>query len=102
MRKAAAGGFINATDIADYLTKKGEPFRSAYKICGEIVGYCIKQGKTLETLSLEEYKKFSDLFGKDVYGEIDIKNCVNKRISAGGTAVSSVEKQIEYVRKHFA
>ena len=102
MKTAAAKGFINATDLADYLTKKGEPFRSAYKICGEIVGYCIKQGKTLETLSLEEYKKFSDLFGKDVYGEIDIKNCVNKRISAGGTAVSSVEKQIEYVRKRFA
>ena len=98
MKAAAAKGFINATDLADYLTKKGEPFRSAYKICGEIVGYCIKQGNTLETLTLEEYKKFSNLFEKDVYDEIDIKNCVNKRISAGGTAISSVEKQIDYVR----
>ena len=98
MKAAAAKGFINATDLADYLTKKGEPFRSAYKICGEIVGYCIKQGNTLETLTLEDYKKFSNLFEKDVYDEIDIKNCVNKRISAGGTAISSVEKQIDYVR----
>lgn len=98
MKAAALKGFINATDLADYLTKKGEPFRSAYKICGEIVGYCINKSKTLETLSFEEYKKFSGLFEKDVYAEIDIKNCVNKRISAGGTAISSVEKQIEYVR----
>lgn len=98
MKVAALKGFINATDLADYLTKKGEPFRSAYKICGEIVGYCVKTGNTLETLPLEEYKKFSNLFEKDVYDEIDIKNCVNKRISAGGTAISSVEKQIEHVR----
>ncbi|MBR0189382.1 MAG: argininosuccinate lyase [Clostridia bacterium] len=98
MKAAASKGFINATDLADYLTKKGEPFRSAYKICGEIVGYCINKSKTLETLSFEEYKKFSNLFEKDVYDEIDIKNCVNKRISAGGTAISSVEKQIEHVR----
>ena len=102
MKAAALKGFINATDLADYLTKKGEPFRSSYKICGEIVGYCIKQGKTLETLSLDEYKKFSGLFDEDVYDAIDIKNCVNKRISAGGTAISSVEKQISTVRKYFA
>ncbi len=99
MKAAAQKGFINATDLADYLVKKGEPFRSAYKICGEVVGYCIKQDKTLETLSIEEYKKFSDAFGEDLYAEIDIVNCVNKRISAGGTAVSSVEKQIAYVRE---
>ncbi len=98
MKNAAAKGFINATDLADYLTKKGEPFRSSYKICGEIVGYCIKNEKTLETLTLDEYKKFSSLFDNDVYKDIDIMNCVNKRISAGGTAISSVEKQIEYVR----
>ena len=102
MKAAALKGFINATDLADYMTKKGEPFRSAYKICGEIVGYCIKTGNTLETLSIKEYKKFSDLFEKDVYDEIDIKNCVNKRVSAGGTAISSVEKQIEHIRKRFA
>ncbi|MBP5467018.1 MAG: argininosuccinate lyase [Clostridia bacterium] len=94
MKAAAQKGFINATDLADYLTKKGEPFRSAYKICGEIVGYCIEKGKMLETLSLEEYKTFSDLFDGDLYQAIDIENCVNKRISAGGTSVASVEKQI--------
>ena len=97
MKAAAEKGFINATDLADYLTKKGEPFRSAYKICGEIVGYCIKNGKTLETVSLEEYKTFSDLFESDLYNAIDISNCVNKRVSYGGTSVSSVEKQISVV-----
>lgn len=102
MKAAASKGFINATDLADYLVKKGEPFRSAYKICGEVVGYCIKQDKTLETLSIEEYKKFSELFDNDLYEEIDIMNCVNKRISAGGTAVSSVEKQILKVRSVLA
>lgn len=98
MKAAAAQGFINATDLADYLTKKGEPFRSAYKICGEIVSYCATEGKTLETLSLNEYKSFSELFENDLYGEIDINACVNKRISEGGTSVKSVEKQIETVK----
>ncbi len=98
MKAAAQKGFINATDLADYLTKKGEPFRSAYKICGEIVGYCIDNGKTLETVSLETYKTFSDLFEEDLFSSIDIENCVNKRISAGGTSVASVEKQISVAR----
>ena len=102
MKAAAAKGFINATDLADYLTKKGEPFRQAYKICGEIVGKCIETGNTLDNLPIEEYKAFSSLFEKDVYDAIDIKNCVNKRISVGGTAVTSVEKQINCVRKFFA
>ena len=97
MKAAAQKGFINATDLADYLTKKGEPFRSAYKICGEIVGYCIKNGKTLETLSLDEYHSFSGLFESDLYKAIDIENCVNKRVSEGGTSVASVEKQISTV-----
>ncbi|MBQ6728202.1 MAG: argininosuccinate lyase [Clostridia bacterium] len=99
MKAAAQKGFINATDLADYLTKKGEPFRSAYKICGEIVGYCIDNGKTLETVSLETYKTFSDLFEKDLYQAIDIQNCVNKRVSEGGTSVASVEKQILVVKE---
>lgn len=99
MKAAAQKGFINATDLADYLTKKGEPFRSAYKICGEIVGYCIDNGKTLETVSLETYKTFSDLFEKDLYQAIDIENCVNKRVSEGGTSVASVEKQISVVKE---
>jgi argininosuccinate lyase len=85
MRKAAAEGFINATDGADYLTAKGMPFRSAYKIMGEIVAYCIESKKTLEALPLEEYRKFSDLFGEDIYNAIDLDNCVAKRTSRGGT-----------------
>ncbi len=98
MLAAAKKGFINATDLADYLVKKGMPFRSAYKICGQIVAACIASGKVLETLELSEYKKFSELFCEDLYSEIDLKNCVEKRISAGGTSVSSVESQICAVR----
>ena len=97
MRKAAQGGFINATDLADYLVKKGLPFRSAYKISGQIVAKCIAEGKVLETLSLTEYKEFSDLFEADLYQEIDLLTCVEKRISEGGTSVASVEAQIAYV-----
>ncbi len=99
MKKAAQGGFINATDLADYLVKKGLPFRSAYKISGQIVARCIAEGKVLETLSLSEYKEFSDLFEADLYQEIDLLNCVEKRISEGGTSVASVEAQIAYVKE---
>ena len=98
MHLAAQKGFINATDLADYLVKKGLPFRSAYKICGQIVGDCIKAGKVLETLTIEEYKTYSDLFDQDLYNEISLETCVNKRISEGGTSPKSVEKQIEYVK----
>ena len=99
MRKAAEKGFINATDLADYLVKKGLPFRSAYKISGSLVAYCIEKGHVLETLPLDEYKKFDEHFDEDVYKAVDLDECVNKRISAGGTCVASVEKQIEYVRE---
>ncbi len=99
MKKAAQGGFINATDLADYLVKKGLPFRSAYKISGQIVAKCISEGKVLETLTLSEYKEFSELFEDDVYNEISLETCVEKRISEGGTSVSSVESQIEYVKQ---
>ena len=99
MLSAAKKGFINATDLADYLVKKGEPFRSAYKICGNVVAFCVKNGKTLETLTIEEYKLFSPLFDSDLYSAIDIENCVNKRISEGGTSVLSVEKQIAEIRR---
>ncbi|MEE1280196.1 MAG: argininosuccinate lyase [Oscillospiraceae bacterium] len=98
MKKAAQGGFINATDLADYLVKKGLPFRSAYKISGQIVAKCISEGKVLETLSLSEYKEFSELFEDDVFNDISLETCVEKRISEGGTSVSSVESQIEYVK----
>ncbi|MBO4962903.1 MAG: argininosuccinate lyase [Clostridia bacterium] len=98
MLLAAQKGFINATDLADYLVKKGLPFRSAYKISGSIVAKCIQEGKVLETLTLQEYKQFSDLFEEDLYQEISLTTCVEKRISYGGTSFSSVEKQIEYVK----
>ena len=99
MMLAAQKGFINATDLADYLVTKGMPFRSAYKISGSIVAQCIKTGFVLETLPLEEYKKYSDLFDTDLYSFIDLKTCVEKRISAGGTSPASVAKQIEYIRE---
>ena len=100
MKKAAQGGFINATDLADYLVKKGLPFRSAYKISGQIVAQCIREGLVLETLPLEEYRKHSDLFDYDLYQEIDLLTCVEKRVSEGGTSVSSVEAQIAYVKEN--
>ena len=102
MKKAAQGGFINATDLADYLVKKGMPFRSAYKISGQIVAKCIAEGKVLETLPLESYQQYSELFENDLYGEIDLLNCVEKRISEGGTSVASVEAQIAFVKEHLA
>ena len=98
MKKAAQGGFINATDLADYLVKKGMPFRSAYKISGQLVAKCMQTGCILEDVPLEEYRKFSDLFEADLYQEIDLLNCVQKRISKGGTCVASVEQQLQYVK----
>ena len=102
MRKAAQGGFINATDLADYLVKKGLPFRSAYKISGQIVAQCIREGLVLETLPLSEYRKYSELFDQDLYKDIDLLTCVEKRISEGGTSVASVEAQIAYVKENLA
>ena len=97
MRSSADDGFINATDLADYMVRKGLPFRSAYKIVGQIVAYCIANKKTLDTMQIAEYKSFSDIFESDLYAEIDMKTCVEKRISKGGTSVKSVEMQIKYV-----
>ena len=102
MKKAAQGGFINATDLADYLVKKGLPFRSAYKISGQIVAKCIAEGTVLENLPLESYREFSDLFEGDLYQDIDLLTCVEKRISEGGTSVASVEAQIAYVKEQLA
>ena len=99
MKKAAQGGFINATDLADYLVKKGMPFRSAYKISGQLVARCIQEGTVLENLSLTTYKQFSELFEEDLYHDIDLLTCVEKRISQGGTSVASVEQQITYVKE---
>ena len=102
MRRAASNGFINATDCADYLVKKGLPFRSAYKITGTIVAECIAKHTTLEELPLEAYKAHSDLFDSDLYPEISLEACVEKRISAGGTGAQSVQKQIEYIESFLA
>jgi argininosuccinate lyase len=99
MRKAASGGFINATHLADYLVCRGMPFRTAYKVAGGLVAQCIREGKTLETLSLSDYRAQSDLFDEDVYHAIDLDTCVNRRISEGGTSVESVRAQIAYVRE---
>ena len=95
MKKAAQRGFINATDLADYLVRKGLPFRSAYKISGAIVGDCVRSGAVLEELPLETYQQYSDLFDSDVYEAIDLTACVEKRTSAGGPA--KVQEQIDYV-----
>lgn len=97
MYRAAQKGFINATDLADYLVRKGLPFRSAYKIVGQIVASCIQENKVLDTLSLEEYRTHSPLFDQDLYEEISLETCVRKRISEGGTSVASVEKQMKKV-----
>ena len=94
MRRAAAKGFINATDCADYLTKKGMPFRDAYKLTGSMVSACIAAEKTLEELTLKEFKAYSPLFEKDVYDAIDLVKCCEGRKSYGGPAAMSVNRQI--------
>ena len=99
MKRAAQKGFINATDLADYLVKKGMPFRSAYKISGSLVAQCIRENTVLEELPLDAYKAYSDLFDNDLYEAIDLVTCVETRISEGGPAAASVEKQIAYVKE---
>lgn len=99
MRNAAAKGFINATDCADYLVKKGMAFRDAYKITGGLVALCIEKKTDLEHLPLEDYKSRSELFDNDVYGAISLDTCVNNRKSKGGPSPENVKKQIEYTRK---
>ena len=97
MYNASKKGFINATDLADYLTKRGIPFRSAYKIVGTIVGKCVKENKSLDEISLDEYKSYSDIFDSDLYDEISLETCIRKRISKGSTGYDSVNEQIKYV-----
>ena len=98
MYNACLKGFINATDLADYLTKKGVPFRESYKIVGTIVGDSIKRGITLDEYPLEDYKKFSAVFENDLYEEISMETCIKKRISKGSTGYDSVKEQIVYVK----
>ncbi|MBR6549032.1 MAG: argininosuccinate lyase, partial [Clostridia bacterium] len=99
MLKAAGEGFINATDLADYLVKKGLPFRSAYKIVGQIVAVCIERHLVLETLPMEDYKSFSDLFGQDLWQAISLETCTFSRTSAGGPSVASLQAQFDYVQQ---
>ena len=97
MRKAAGRGFINATDCADYLTKKGMPFRDAYTAAGQLVASCAVQGKTLEELTLEELRAVSPLFGEDVYEALKLENCMALRSSFGGPAAAETTRQIEEI-----
>ena len=97
MYNACKRGFINATDLADYLTRHGMPFRTAYKIVGTLVAKCLADGKTLDEIPLSEYKEYSELFESDLYSEISLETCVAKRISKGSAGYSSQDEQIEYV-----
>ena len=98
MERAAAGGFINATDCADYLVKKGMPFREAYMIVGRLVNMCIKSGETLDTLPLKDFRSISNLFDADVYQALELKTCVNGRTVYGGPAADSVKQQIANIK----
>ena len=102
MQKAAAGGFINATDCADYLVKKGLPFRDAYMIVGRLVHMCIKTGETLDTLPLKDFQSVSGAFGPDVYQALELKTCVNERKVPGGPSEQAVEQQIAYIQRFLA
>ncbi|MEE3449149.1 MAG: argininosuccinate lyase [Acutalibacteraceae bacterium] len=99
MRKAAAGGFINATDCADYLVKKGLPFRDAYKATGELVAKCLELDLTLETLPLDEYKKICDIFDEGVYTAIGLEKCAYERSPIGGPNPDNVRREVERVLK---
>lgn len=99
MRKAASKGFINATDCADYLTKKGVPFRDAYKTVGRLVSECIKTGETLETLTLKDFGAISKAFGADVYEALDLNTCIRERKVIGGPAPDEVKRQIKEIEE---
>ncbi len=99
MRAAAAKGFLNATDCADYLAKKGVPFRDAYNVAGRLVRTCIEKGETLETLPLEDYRAAHPAFDRDVYGAIDLIRCVKTRSVEGGPAPEAVRRQIDRVKE---
>ena len=98
MRRAAAGGFINATDCADFLVGKGLPFRDAYKATGELVARCIREGLTLETLQLEAYREVCELFDEGVYEAISLEKCVSDRTPLGGPAPENVRAQAKRVQ----
>ena len=102
MLKAAQKGFINATDLADYLTKKGVPFRDAYKTVGRLVNQCIKADETLETMTMRDFAAISNKFGDDVYDALDLRTCVAERKVIGGPAPQEVTRQIDKIDKFIA
>ena len=99
MKKSASGGFTNATDVADYLVKKGMPFRNAHEVVGKIVLYCIDNDIAIDDLTIEEFNKFSSIFEEDIYNAIDLLTCVEERSVIGGPSSSSVKIQIEILEK---
>ncbi len=99
MLAAARKGFINATDLADYMVGKGLPFRTAYKLAGSLVAKCMAGGEVLETLPLADYQAACPQIGEDVYGAVDLKNCLERRVSAGGAGSASVRAQLAWVRR---
>jgi len=99
MLKAAENGFLTATDLADYLVKKGLPFRTAHEIVGRIVGFCVRRGKTLESLTIAEFKTFSPEIGKDALPGLSLSASVNSRKSKGGTGVTEVRKAVTKAKK---
>ena len=94
--KAASNGFSTATDMADYLVKKGMPFREAHRVVGETVRYCVDHNKTFDQLTMEEFKQHSELFDEDIYHEISLESSVGARKSYGGTAPEAVKVQMEH------
>ena len=99
MAKAALKGYINATDLADYLAKKGLPFRAAYKVSGTLVAECVKRGIALNDLTLDELRKESGLFEEDVYEAISLETCLNKRTSEGAPSEEAVAKQLCIIKE---
>lgn len=99
-RGAAARGFSNATDMADYLVRKGIPFREAHHVVGSAVNYCIKHKKMLEELSMDEFRSFDNKIENDIYENISLEACIKARMSYGGTGPDAVRKQIDIARKY--
>jgi argininosuccinate lyase len=102
MRRAAGSGFSTATDIADYLVRKGLPFRAAHEVVGKIVRFCVEQNKTLPELTLAEYQRFSPMIDKDIYECVTLEASVNARSATGGTAREAVRREIERARRELA
>ena len=97
MKTSASSGFTNATDVADYLVKKGVAFRDAHEIVGNLILYCIDEGKSIDNLSLSEFQTFSNKFENDIYKAINLLTCIEERKVIGGPSISSINIQIEHL-----